>query len=69
MRGYRKLLVISLTLSVITSVVALAEPWPLAIVIDNVLGTHRAARAAAGAVRRRPRPVPPAGVHRRASAS
>ena len=40
MRGYRKLLILSLVLSVITSIVALAEPWPLAIVIDNVLGTH-----------------------------
>jgi ATP-binding cassette subfamily B protein len=37
MRGYRKLLVVSLTLSVIGSVVALAEPWPLAILIDSVL--------------------------------
>jgi ABC-type multidrug transport system fused ATPase/permease subunit len=40
MRGYRKLLLISLILSVVTSVVALAEPWPLAIVIDSVLSTH-----------------------------
>jgi len=37
MRGYRKMLVVSLTLSVIGSVVALAEPWPLAILIDSVL--------------------------------
>ncbi|MGH2980220.1 MAG: ABC transporter ATP-binding protein, partial [Solirubrobacterales bacterium] len=40
MRGYRKLLVLSLILSVITSIVSLAEPWPFAIVIDNVLGSH-----------------------------
>jgi ATP-binding cassette, subfamily B, bacterial len=40
MRGYRKLLVISLTLSVITSVVSLLEPWPFAIMIDSVLSTH-----------------------------
>ena len=39
-RGYRKLLGISLSLSVVTSIVALAEPWPLAIMIDSVLGTH-----------------------------
>jgi ATP-binding cassette subfamily B protein/subfamily B ATP-binding cassette protein MsbA len=37
MRGYRKLLVISILLSVLISIVSLAEPWPLAIVIDNVL--------------------------------
>jgi ATP-binding cassette, subfamily B, bacterial len=40
MRGYRKLLVTSIFLSVVVSIVALAEPWPLAIVIDSVLGTH-----------------------------
>jgi ATP-binding cassette subfamily B protein len=40
LRGYRKLLVISLLLSVLVSIVSLAEPWPLAIVIDSVLGTH-----------------------------
>jgi ATP-binding cassette, subfamily B, bacterial len=40
MRGYRKLLVISIMLSVVISIVALAEPWPFAIVIDNVLTSH-----------------------------
>jgi len=40
LRGYRKLLVTSLLLSVLISIVSLAEPWPLAIVIDSVLGTH-----------------------------
>jgi ATP-binding cassette subfamily B protein len=40
MRGYRKLLIVSITLSVITSVVSLAEPWPFAIMIDSVLSTH-----------------------------
>ena len=37
MRGYRKLLITSVALSVVTSIVALAEPWPFAIVIDSVL--------------------------------
>jgi len=40
LRGYKKLLVISILLSVLVSIVALAEPWPFAIVIDSVLGTH-----------------------------
>ena len=40
LRGYRKLLVVSILLSVLVSIVSLAEPWPLAIVIDSVLGTH-----------------------------
>jgi ATP-binding cassette subfamily B protein/subfamily B ATP-binding cassette protein MsbA len=40
LRGYRKLLVISILFSVLVSIVSLAEPWPLAIVIDSVLGTH-----------------------------
>ena len=47
---------ISLVLSVIASVVALAEPWPLAIVIDSVLGTHAPPGSAAAAVRRQPDP-------------
>jgi ATP-binding cassette subfamily B protein len=37
MKGYRKLLVVSISLSVVSSIVALAEPWPLAIVIDSVI--------------------------------
>jgi len=40
LRGYKKLLVISMLLSVLVSIVSLAEPWPFAIVIDSVLGTH-----------------------------
>jgi ATP-binding cassette subfamily B protein len=38
MRGYKKLLVVSVLLSLVGSVVALLEPWPLAIVIDSVIG-------------------------------
>jgi ATP-binding cassette, subfamily B, bacterial len=38
MRGYKKLLIFSVLLSVVFSIVALAEPWPLAIVIDSVVG-------------------------------
>jgi len=40
MRDYRRLLVLSIGLSVVVSIVSLAEPWPFAIVIDSVLGTR-----------------------------
>jgi ATP-binding cassette subfamily B protein/subfamily B ATP-binding cassette protein MsbA len=40
LRPYRGLVILSFTMTVVASIVALAEPWPLAFVIDNVLGTH-----------------------------
>ena len=40
MRNYRKLMVVSIGLSMVAAIVALAEPWPFAIVIDSVLSTH-----------------------------
>jgi ATP-binding cassette, subfamily B, bacterial len=40
LRPYRGLVVLSFSFSVIASIVALAEPWPLAFVIDSVLGPH-----------------------------
>ena len=39
LRPYKKLVGLSFFLVVVTSIVALAEPWPLAMVIDSVLGT------------------------------
>jgi ATP-binding cassette subfamily B protein len=38
LRPYRKLAVICVILTLLLAVVALAEPWPLAFVIDNVIG-------------------------------
>src|SRR6188472_4335659 len=38
LRPYRKLVVLSLALTVLGAVVGLAAPWPLALVIDNVIG-------------------------------
>jgi ATP-binding cassette subfamily B protein len=38
LRPYRKLAVISLLFTLFASIVSLAEPWPLAIMIDSVLG-------------------------------
>ena len=38
MRPYRRLTYTSYSLTVLSALVALAEPWPLAIIIDNVLG-------------------------------
>lgn len=40
LRPYRGLVVLSFMITVVTALVALAEPWPLAIVIDSVLGIH-----------------------------
>jgi ATP-binding cassette subfamily B protein len=40
LRPYRKLLALSIFMLVVGAVLALAEPWPLAIVIDSVLGKH-----------------------------
>ncbi|HEY3018701.1 MAG TPA: ABC transporter ATP-binding protein, partial [Solirubrobacteraceae bacterium] len=40
-RPYRRLAVVSLLLTLAAAVVALAEPWPLAIMVDNVLGARR----------------------------
>jgi ATP-binding cassette subfamily B protein/subfamily B ATP-binding cassette protein MsbA len=45
MRGYKKLLIVSILLSIVVSIVSLAEPWPFAIVIDSVLGTHSPPKA------------------------
>jgi ABC-type multidrug transport system fused ATPase/permease subunit len=40
LRPYRGGVLLSLFLTVLGAVVALAEPWPLSFVIDNVIGTH-----------------------------
>ena len=40
LKPYRGMVVFSFVLIVFSSVVAIAEPWPLAFVIDSVLGTH-----------------------------
>jgi ATP-binding cassette, subfamily B, bacterial len=39
LRRYRKLVAISFLFTVLTATVGLAEPWPLALVIDSVIGT------------------------------
>ena len=41
LRPYRKLAALSILVTVLLALVALAEPWPLAFVIDSVLGTSR----------------------------
>ena len=38
LRPYRKFAVISVILTILLAVVALAEPWPLAFVIDSIIG-------------------------------
>jgi ATP-binding cassette, subfamily B, bacterial len=40
LRPWRGLVILSFFLTVLAAVVALAEPWPLAFVIDSVIGTH-----------------------------
>jgi ATP-binding cassette, subfamily B, bacterial len=40
LKPYRKLVVLSFFLTVVGAVVGLAEPWPLALVIDNVIDTN-----------------------------
>src|SRR5690349_17745436 len=40
LKPYKTMVTFSFVLIVIGSIVALAEPWPLALVIDCVLGTH-----------------------------
>src|SRR6476646_9840512 len=40
LKPYKGMVAFSFVLIVIGSIVALAEPWPLAFVIDSVLGTH-----------------------------
>jgi ABC-type multidrug transport system fused ATPase/permease subunit len=42
LRPYRKLAVISVILTILMAVVALAQPWPLAFVLDSIIG-HKAA--------------------------
>jgi ATP-binding cassette subfamily B protein len=41
LRGYRKLMVLSALLTILVSLVALAEPWPLALMIDSVIGKQQ----------------------------
>jgi ATP-binding cassette subfamily B protein len=41
LRPYRGLAAASIALSVCSIVIGLAEPWPLAFMVDSVLGTHR----------------------------
>ncbi|HYY07581.1 MAG TPA: ABC transporter ATP-binding protein, partial [Actinomycetota bacterium] len=38
LRPYRKLAVISVILTILLAVVALAEPWPVAFVVDSIIG-------------------------------
>ncbi len=38
-RPFRKLVLVILLFTVLSAIVGLAEPWPLALVIDNVLGS------------------------------
>jgi ATP-binding cassette, subfamily B, bacterial len=40
LKPYKSLVVLSFALTVLGSIVALAEPWPLAFVIDSVIGTN-----------------------------
>ena len=40
LRPYRKLLVISMVAMVLAAAFALAEPWPIALVLNSVLGDH-----------------------------
>jgi ATP-binding cassette, subfamily B, bacterial len=40
LRPYRKLLVMSMVAMVLAAVFALAEPWPIALVLNSVLGDH-----------------------------
>jgi ABC-type multidrug transport system fused ATPase/permease subunit len=40
-RGYGVLLTLSVILTVLVAIVALAQPWPLAIMLDSVLGTTK----------------------------
>ena len=40
LRPYRRLVVVSLSLSVVGIVIGLADPWPLAFMVDTVLGTR-----------------------------
>jgi ATP-binding cassette subfamily B protein len=39
-KPFRKLVIVIIVLTVLSAIVALAEPWPLALVIDNVLGSN-----------------------------
>jgi len=38
LRPYRKFAIVSVTLTILLAVVALAEPWPLAFVVDSIIG-------------------------------
>ncbi len=40
LKPYKGLVVLSMFFTVFSSIIALAEPWPLAFVIDSVLGDH-----------------------------
>jgi ATP-binding cassette subfamily B protein len=40
LRPYRKLYVLTILFTLMGSVIALAEPWPLAVLVDSVLGNH-----------------------------
>jgi ATP-binding cassette, subfamily B, bacterial len=42
LRPYRKLAIVSVVLTVLLAVVALAEPWPLAFVVDSIIGDEPA---------------------------
>src|SRR5438552_3482643 len=40
LRPYRKLLLLSIFMLVVGAILALAHPWPLAVMVDSVLGKH-----------------------------
>src|SRR5829696_4574130 len=42
LRPYRKMAVLSVVMTMLLSVVTLAEPWPLAFVLDSIIGSHPA---------------------------
>jgi ABC-type multidrug transport system fused ATPase/permease subunit len=42
LKPYRKLAVVSVILTIVTALVALAQPWPLAFVVDSIIGDKSA---------------------------
>ena len=42
LRPFRKLAIVSVLLTILLAVIALAEPWPLAFVVDSIIGDEEA---------------------------
>jgi ATP-binding cassette subfamily B protein len=42
LRPYKKMAIVSVVITVLTAVIALAEPWPLAFVVDSIIGNEPA---------------------------